>query len=112
MIRYHTQPEAPHLLVELDGAVAGAEVREEVADLTDALSTLPDDLVMLATYPTVTLFKPDANPGLCVFVDGGQSPHPGLRAFIHQIELGDQVAFVRTREAADDRIQQYRRAQG
>jgi hypothetical protein len=67
---------------------------------------------MLATYPTVTLFKPDANPGLCVFVDGGQSPHPGLRAFIHQIELGDQVAFVRTREAADDRIQQYRRTQG
>jgi hypothetical protein len=121
MVRYRTQSRAPHLLIELSGEVSGEEVRRELADLPDALASLPPDFVALAEYPAVILFKAnavgplfyfvthifDAEPGLFVFVDGGQSPHPGLRAFVEQIGLDDQVAFVRTREEADDRIRAY-----
>ena len=121
MIRYCTQDEAPHLLFELEEAVSESEVRRGLAGLLDDLQTLPNDFVMLAVYPEMTFFEADAvgplfyyvarifdaAPGFCVFVDGGRSPHPGLRAFIEQIGLDDQVAFVPTREEADARIQQY-----
>lgn len=122
MVRYRTQSEAPHLVIELDDTVSGEEVRRELADLPDTLSTLPDGFVMTAAYPDLTLLKFDAvgalfyfvahifdaDPGLCVFVDGGQPHHPGLRAFIKKVGLDDQVAFVPTREDAEARIQQYR----
>lgn len=121
MIRYSTQDEAPHLLFEGEEAVSETEVRHGLDGLLDDLQSLPNDFVMLAIYPEMTYLEADAvgplfyhvarifdaDPGLCVFVDGGRSPHPGLRAFIEQIGLDDQVAFVRTREEADARIQQY-----
>lgn len=121
MIRYRTQERAPHLVFELGGKVAGKDVRRELADLPDVLASLPKNFVMLAVYPEVILFEADAigplfyfithifdvDPGLCVFVDGGKSPHPGLRAFIEKIGLDDQVAFVPTEEEADERIRVY-----
>ena len=121
MIRYRTQPDAPHLVIELDDTVSEDEARNELADLPETLSTLPDDFVMMAIYPDLTLLEAeavgplfyfvahifDAAPGLCVFVDGGQPHHPGLRAFIKKVGLDDQVAFVPTREEANTRIQQY-----
>jgi hypothetical protein len=122
MIRYRTQSRAPHLLVELDGTVAGDQVRRAFRDLPDALSRLPAQFVMLASYPDLLLLESDAvgplfyfvthifdaDPGLCVFVDGGRSPHPGLRAFIERIGLDDQVHFVETPAEADERIQRFR----
>lgn len=124
MIRYRTQEQAPHLLFDLEGRVAGDEVHRELAGLPDVLTSLPQDFTMLAVYSEVILFEAeavgplfyfiahifDANPGLCVFVNGGKSPHPGLRAFIEKIGIDDQVAFVRTREEADERIQAFERA--
>ena len=121
MIRYRTQPDAPHLVIELDDTVSGDDVRRELADLPEVLEALPDDFVMTAVYPDLTLLRFDAvgalfyyvahifdaDPGLCVFVDGGQPHHPGLRAFIKKVGLDDQVAFVPTREEANTRIQQY-----
>jgi hypothetical protein len=118
MVRFDTQQRAPHLLVELGGTVTGSDVRTELADLPQALRSLPDDFVALIVYPDATYFKAnavgplfyfvthlfDADPGLCVFVDGGRSPHPGLRAFIGEIELENQTAFVPTRTEADERI--------
>ena len=120
MIRYHTQREAPHLVIELDDAVSGEEVRRAFSDLPDALTALPSNFVMMAVYPDLTLLKAgavgplfyfiahifDANPSLCVFVDGGRTHHPGLRDFIQKVGMDDQVAFVPTREEADARIQQ------
>jgi hypothetical protein len=125
MVRYRTQPEAPHLVIELDGSVSGEEVRRELAALPDDLSRLPEGFVAVAAYPDLSLFKAgavgplfyyvahlfDADPGLCVFVDGGQTHHPGLRAFIEQIGIDDQVAFVPTREAAAARIRQHVQSQ-
>ena len=121
MIRYRTQPDVPHLVIELDDTVSGEAARRELADLPEALQTLPDGFVMTAVYPDLTLLRFDAvgalfyfvahvfdaDPGLCVFVDGGQPHHPGLRTFIKKVGLDEQVAFVPTREEADDRIQQY-----
>jgi hypothetical protein len=125
MIRYRTQPDAPHLVIELDDTVSGEEVRRKLADLPEALQTLPDGFVMMAVYPDLTLLQFDAvgalfyfvaqifdaDPGLCVFVDGGQPHHPGLRAFIKKVGLDDQVAFVPTREEADTRIRQHVQSQ-
>lgn len=121
MVRYRTQERAPHLLIELEGRVSGSAVRETFADLPQTLSSLPLDFVVRIAYPEVILFEADAvgplfyfvthlfdaEPGFCVFVDAGASPHPGLRAFIEQIGLTDQVCFVTTREAADERIQAF-----
>jgi hypothetical protein len=123
MIRYRTQGRAPHLLFELEGRVTGTDVRRELADLPQVLASLPTDFVVLAVYPDVILFEADAigplfyftthifdaEPGLCVFVDGGRPPHPGLRAFIEKIGLDDQVAFVLTRAEADERIRAFGR---
>jgi hypothetical protein len=125
MVRYDTQSDAPHLVIELDDAVCGDEVRRELGDLPDVLSSRPDDFVMMAVYPDLTLLKTgavgslfyfvahifDADPGLCVFVDGGQPHHPGLRTFIKQVGLDDQVAFVPTREEATTHIQQHVQSQ-
>jgi hypothetical protein len=121
MVRYRTQERAPHLVIELEGRVTGSAVRRAFADLPDTLSALPADFVARIDYPDVVLFEAeaigplfyfvthlfDAEPALCVFVDGGRSPHPGLRSFIEQIGLTDQVAFVPTREAADERIRAF-----
>lgn len=122
MIRYRTQERAPHLLIELEGTISGQEVRQGLADLPDVLAALPPNFVVLAVYSEVVLFQAnaigalfyfvahifDADPGLCVFVDGGKSPYPGLRAFIEKIGIDDQVAFVRTQAEADERIRAYR----
>lgn len=120
-VRHYTRERAPQLVIELDGRVSGSEVRRGLADLPETLAALPSHFVALIVYPDVILFEAeavgplfyfvahlfDADPGLCVFVDGGRSPHPGLRAFIEQIGLTDQVAFVPTRAAADDRIRTF-----
>jgi len=121
MIRYRTQSEAPHLVIELGDTVSRPEVRRELGELSEDLRVLPDAFVMMAVYPDLALLKFDAvgalfyfvaqifdaDPGLCVFVDGGRTHHPGLRTFIEQVGLDDQVVFVPTNEAADARIQQY-----
>ena len=121
MARYRTQERAPHLLIELEGRVSGNAVREAFADLPDTLAALPSDFVVRVDYPDVILFEAeaigplfyfvthlfDADPALCVFVDGGRSPHPGLRTFIEQIGLTDQVSFVPTQEAAEQRIRAF-----
>lgn len=125
MIRYRTQSEAPHLVIELDDTVSRDEVQRELGDLPKDLRTLPDAFVMMAVYPDLALLKfdavgalfyfvaciLDAAPGLCVFVDGGRTHHPGLRAFIEQVGVDDQVVFVPTREAAETRIQQHVQSQ-
>lgn len=121
VVRYRTQERAPHLVIGLEGRVSGSAVREAFADLPETLSSLPPDFVVRIAYPDVVLFEADAvgplfyfvthlfdaEPGFCVFVDAGASPHPGLRAFIEQIGLTDQVCFVPTREAADERIRAF-----
>lgn len=119
MIRYSTHRDAPHLVIELEGTISGEAVKGELGSLPEDLATLPDDFVMLALYPDAGLVEPEAlrplfylvarifeaEPKLCVFVDGGHSPHPGLRAFINQVGLDGQVAFVRTKEEAQRRIE-------
>ena len=118
MIRYSTHPDAPHLVVELEGTISGATVKKELRTLPDDLASMPDQFVMLALYPDAGLVEAEAlrplfylvaqvfeaDPHLCVFVDGGHSPHPGLRSFINQIGLDGQVAFVRTKADAEKRI--------
>ena len=124
MIRYGTYEHPPHLRIELDGRVAGPDVRRAFADLPAALEALPPGFVAQVVYPDVLLFEADAvgplfyyvthlfdaEPALCVFVDGGSSPHPGLRAFVERLGLTDQVCFVPTREAADEQLRAYTRA--
>jgi len=124
MIRYDTHADPPHLRVDLDGRVTGPDVRRTLSDLPTALAALPPDFVARIAYPDVLLFEGDAvgplfyyvahlfdaDPALCVFVDGGASPHPGLRAFVEQLGLTDQVCFVPTREAAADRIRAFTKA--
>jgi hypothetical protein len=118
MIRYDTHTDPPHLRIDLDGRIAGPDVRRTFADLPADLAALPSGFVARIAYPDVLFFEADAvgplfyyvthlfnaDPALCVFVDGGSSPHPGLRAFVEQLGLTDQVCFVPTREAADERI--------
>ena len=121
MIRYDTRSAAPHLVVELKGTVSEEEVQRELAQLPGDLASFPDAFVALVLYSEVGLYEADAvgplfgffarlfdaGPGLCVFVDGGQSPHPGLRTFIEKVGLEDQVVFVRTRNEANQRIQRH-----
>jgi len=118
MVRFRTQQRAPHLSIELEGTVSGNDVRTAFANLPQVLRSLPDDFVALIEYPDVAYFKADAvgplfyyvthlfeaDPGLCVFVDGGRSPHPGLRAFIKEIGLENQTVFVPTRNEADKHL--------
>lgn len=121
MIRLRTQQRAPHLVVELTDTVSDHDVRQELTTLPELLSTLPNRFVALIVYSEVLLFEAeavgplfyyvthlfDADPGLCVFADGGRSPHPGLRSFIRQIGLEEQVTFVRTRDEADAHIRAF-----
>lgn len=118
MIRYRTQERAPHLVVELEGIISEEEIRRSFSALPATLSSLPADFVLLAAYAEVVLFRAhalgplfyniarifDADPQLCVFVDGTNSPSPGLRQFIEQIGFANQVVFVPSRADADDRI--------
>jgi len=111
MIRHTTYTDVPQLRVELEG-------RRTFADLPAALASLPASFVARIAYSDVLLFEADAvgplfycvthlfhaDPALCVLVDGGSSPHPGLRAFVEQLGRIDQGCFVPTREAADECI--------
>lgn len=105
--------------MDLSGFVGAAVVPGPLPSTRASKTTsLPPDFVVRIDYPDVILFEADAvgslfylvthlfdaEPGFCVFVDAGVSPHPGLRAFIKKIGLTDQVCFVPTREAADDRV--------
>jgi len=121
IIRDNTRTDPPHRRIDLEGRASGPEVRRTF-DLPAPPASLPVSLpagfVARIAYPDVLLFEADAvgplfyyvtplfdaNPALFVFVDGGSSPHPGLRAFVEQLGLTDQVCFVSTREAADERI--------
>lgn len=121
MIAYSLHDAAPHLRITLRGTLARTEVEEELASLPENLAGLSsqfvariayedlvhiDDATAEVLYYFVThLF--DANPGLCVFVHGGHSPHPGLREYIEQLARAEQVAFVETPEAAARRIEQF-----
>jgi len=121
MIHFRTQRQAPHLVIELSGEVSGASVRSELADLPAALSTLPPDFVMMVVYPNLLRIADDAlgalfyfvahlfdaDPGLCTFVDGGKSPHPGLRNFIQRVARDDQLVFVPTQTDAEAHIEAY-----
>ena len=113
-----TQESPPHLIVELDGRITGSTIRHAFNTFPALLAALPSRFVTLATYPDVTLFAPDAvgqlfsivarlfdaEPGLCVFVDGGKSPHPGLRDFITRVGTESRLLFVPTIADALDHI--------
>jgi hypothetical protein len=121
MVHFRTQRQPPHLVIELQGEVSGNSVRRELTDLPSALSALPPNFVVMALYPHLTrvgddaagplfyfvahLF--DADPGFCAFVDGAESPHPGLRSFIQRVAREDQVVFVPTEAEAQRRIRAY-----
>lgn len=123
MIRYRTRSTAPHIRIELADTVSGTEVRRELDALPDDLATMPDGFVAMAVWSELALIRESAlgplfyyvtallyaDPGLFVLVDGGRSPHPGLRSFIEQVGVDDQVTFVASREQAAERIEAYRR---
>lgn len=118
MIRYHTHDRAPHLTLELHGIISEEDLRSTLADLPTTLASLPADFVLLTTYADVLRFRAhaigqlfyyvarifDADPQLCVFVNGKSAVYPGLRLFIEKIGRPNQVAFVSSRADADDRI--------
>lgn len=111
MITYRESHEPPHLIVEASGSISGAEVRRALDPMRERLDTINPGFVMMALYPNLVMFKSDAveslfyyiarvfdaDPGLFIMVDGNQSPHPGLRAFVEQLGESDQVQFVETR---------------
>lgn len=121
MVHFRTQRQVPHLVIELSGVVSGESVRQELNDLPAVLSTLPPNFVMMVVYPNLTRVENDAvgalfyfvahlfdaDPGLCTFVDGGKSPHPGLRAFIERVARTDQIVFVPTQTEAEAHIQAF-----
>ena len=110
VIHFHTADEAPHLVIEMSGPMTRDAVCLGFDRFLTVLASLPPQFVMLATYPDVARIDPDAvgplfsvvvrlfdaDPGLCVFVDGGKSLHPGLRDFIIRVGGESQVAFVPT----------------
>ena len=122
-VRYHTRSRAPQLEIHLEGNVSGNEVRRKFADLPDALASLPRRFFAMIDYGEVILFEADAlgplfyyvthlydaNPEFCVFVDGDQTPHPGLRAFVEQVGLENQTVFVPSRSEGHERIRAYTR---
>lgn len=121
MIRYRASDTPPHITVEARGEVSGAEVRRELSNLRRDLEALEPGFVVLALYPELILLKAgavgplfyyiarvfDNDPGLFVMVDGGQSPHPGLRSFVTTLGLTDQVRFAATRDEADAIIRDF-----
>jgi hypothetical protein len=118
VIHFHTSEEAPHLVIEMSGPMTRDAVCLGFDRFLTVLGSLPPQFVMLATYPDVPRIDPDAvgplfsvvvrlfdaDPGLCVFVNGGKSLHPGLRHFITRVGGESQVAFVPTVAEAFDCI--------
>lgn len=121
MIRYRASDTPPHIIVEAEGKVSGSEVRRELSTLRRDVEALEPGFVVLAVYPDLVLLKAgavgplfyyiarifDNDPGLFLLVDGGQSPHPGLRSFVTTLGLHDQVRFAATRDEADAIIQAF-----
>jgi hypothetical protein len=118
VVHFHTAEDAPHLVVELSGPMTHDAVCLGFDRFLTVLSSLPPQFVLLATYPDVPHIDPDAvgplfsvvvrlfdaEPSLCVFVDGGRSLHPGLRNFITRVGGENRIAFVPTIDDAIDRI--------
>ena len=121
MIRLRTAEEAPHIHVRGSGTLTEAEVREELGALPGHLDAAPPGFVLLAEYPDLLLIEPEAvgplfyyiarvfeaQPGLAVFVTGGKERHPGLRAFMGQIDTHESLRVVHTRAEADQIIDEY-----
>jgi len=115
MISYRHSTTAPHILVRASGSVSGAEVRQELAPLREHLESMEPGFTVLAVYPELVMLKPDAvgalfyyiarlfdaEPKHFIMVDGGQSPHPGLRAFVQQLGVEGQLQFIETLEKAE-----------
>jgi hypothetical protein len=120
MIQYHIQSSAPHLRVELAGTLSEEEVARELGPLPDDLATVPENFVGLVVYPDLRHIEEPAvgpmfyaathllhaRPALCVFVNGGHHPHPGLREYIEQLARDGQVVFVDTEADAAAHIEQ------
>jgi len=121
MIRLRIADEAPHIYVRGSGTLTEAEIRKELAALPDYLDAAPPGFVLLAEYPDLLLIEPDAvgplfyyiarifeaQPGLAVFTTGGKERHPGLRAFMSQIDTHGSLRVVHTRAEADRIIDEY-----
>jgi hypothetical protein len=121
MITYRQSAEPPHILVEASGSISGAEVRRALDPMRERLDTIEPGFVIMALYPDLVMFKSDAvetlfyyiarvfesEPGLFIMVDGNQSPHPGLRAFVEQLGESGQVEFVETTDDAQALIDRY-----
>jgi hypothetical protein len=115
MVRFRATDEAPHIHVELSGLITGPEVRAQLAGLPAALDAAPDGFVFLAEYPDLIRFEDDAvgpifyhvarifaaEPGLVLFVTGGDEKHPGLRTFVDQVDTHDVHHYVDTLDEAD-----------
>jgi hypothetical protein len=63
------------------------------------------DAVETLFYYIARVFE--SEPGLFIMVDGNQSPHPGLRAFVEQLGESGQVEFVETTDDAQALIDRY-----
>jgi len=125
MITYRQSNEPPHLVVEASGSISGAEVRRALNPVRERLDEIEPGFVMMALYPDLVMFKSDAvealfyyiarvfdaEPGLFIMVDGNQSPHPGLRAFVEQLGESDQVQFVETADDAQALINAFMKEQ-
>lgn len=121
MIQYHLQSTAPHLRVDLVGTVSEDDVARALGPLPDDLPSLPEAFVGLIVYPKLRLIEEDAvgplfyavthlfhaRPALCVLVDGGHSPHPGLRSYIERLARDGQVVFVETEAEAARHIEEH-----
>ena len=120
MIQYQLQPDAPHLRLDLAGTLSRHEVEQTLDPLPNDLSPLPNGFVALIVYPDLRRIEEDAvgplfyaathllhaQPSRCIFVDGGHSPHPGLREYIKRIGTDEQVVFVETEADAVPHIEQ------
>jgi len=114
MISFRQSQTAPHIVVEAEGTISGADVRRELAPLRDVLKSIEPGFTVMALYPDLVMLQSDAigalfyyiarvfdaEPGLFLMVDGGRSPHPGLRAFVEQLGVEGQVRFAETIEDA------------
>lgn len=121
MIQYHIQSTAPHLRVELAGTLSEEDVARELGPLPDDLATVPENFVGLIVYPELRHIEEPAvgpmfyaathllhaRPSFCVFVNGGHSPHPGLREYIERLCRNGQVVFVETEADAERHIAQH-----
>ncbi|PEN13130.1 hypothetical protein CRI94_10800 [Longibacter salinarum] len=115
MISLRHSKTSPEIVVEAEGSVSGADVRRELAPMRDLLEDIEPGFVLMTVYPNLVMLQPDAigalfyyvarvfdaNPGLFILVDGGRSPHPGLRSFVQQLGIKGQVEFAATVEEAE-----------